>query len=278
MVNGSVTNAPYLCDAHLHTEYSYDSSASLRAVCEAAIKRGLDEICITDHYDANLAGKEPDYDADAAERAVKAIAAEYDGRLMVGYGLERGEAHEYPDCTRAMLAAHDFDFVIGSLHNNVGAPDFYLVPFEKMSDGEYHAVMREYFETTLEMLDVGGFNSLGHLGYPWRLSVPKGHPADPDGHRAVIDEIYRVLIREGVALEVNASGLRKEVGVVHPLPGMIARYRELGGRLVTIGSDAHRPEAVGDGIREVHAILRDVGFTEYTVFRGGKPYQMKLLD
>ena len=267
----------YLCDAHLHSDFSYDGRSTLDEICQSAIERGLSEICVTDHYDANLAGKEPDFDADAAEAAIKAAAECYAGRLTVTYGLELGEANELPDCTRAILAAHDFDFVIGSLHNVPGQPDYYVVPFDRMTDGEYKKTMDVYFDVTLEMLEFGGFHALGHLGYPWRLSEGKGHPADPERHRAAIDEIFRFLIKNGVALEVNTSGLRREINTVHPLPAMIARYFEMGGRLLTVGSDAHSAKDVGAGIAGTHRLLRDIGFTEYTVFRGGKPEQKKLI-
>ena len=272
----------FLCDAHVHSEFSYDSDSPLREICEKAIAAGLSEICITDHFDANLIGPgekpEDHYDADAAEKAVKAAASEYAGRLTVTYGLELGEAHELPDFTRRILASHGYDFVIGSLHNVPGQPDYYVVPFDRMTDAEYKKTMDVYFEQTLEMLEFGGFHSLGHLGYPWRLSEGKGHPADPERHRAAIDEIFRFIIKNGVALEVNTSGLRRDINTVHPLPVMLARYYEMGGRLLTVGSDAHRPDDVGAGIAAAHRLLRDIGFTEYAVFHAGRPEIKKLAE
>jgi len=248
-------------------------------MCEAAISKGLSEICITDHYDANLdSPSDPIFDADSAERAIKDAAREYGGRIAVSYGLELGEAHELPDRTRAILASHDFDFVIGSLHNERGKPDYYVVKFEEMNDDEYRKNIDVYFEQNLEMLEFGGFHALGHLGYPWRLSVGKGHPADPERHSAAIKEIFRFMIKNGIALEVNTSPLRKEAGTIHPLPVMLEWYRAMGGRLLTVGSDAHRPEHIGYGIPETHKLLRNIGFTEYTVYHKGKPEQKKLAE
>ena len=269
----------YICDSHVHSLYSYDSESPLEAICEKAIGAGLSEVCITDHYDANLdTGDEPIYDAVAAEAGVRRIASEYAGKLKVTYGLELGQPHELPDCTKAILAAHDFDFIIGSLHNARGEPDYYCVPFEKMDDAGYKKTMDAYFEQTLEMLEFGGFHTLGHFGYPWRLSVGKGHPTDAQRHRAAITGIFRYMISNGIALEVNTSGLRREdVGTTHPLPEMLEWYREMGGRLLTVGSDAHSCKVVGAGIPETHKMLRDIGFTEYTVFCGGKPVQKQLI-
>ncbi|MBQ7160948.1 MAG: histidinol-phosphatase HisJ family protein [Clostridia bacterium] len=270
----------YLCDAHLHSEFSYDADSKLSDICGSATAAGLSEVCVTDHFDANLIGPgdppESHFDADAAEKAIKAAAAEYAGRLTVTYGIELGEPHELPDCSRAMLAAHDFDFIIGSLHNAPGDPDYYVVPFDRMDDEEYKKTMDRYFEQNMAMLEFGGFHTLGHLGYPWRLSEGKGHPADPERHRAAIEEIFRFLIKNGVALEVNTSGLRREINTVHPLPVMLEWYRAMGGRLITIGSDAHSAGDVGAGVRETHRLLRKLGFTEFTVFRAGKPEQKKL--
>lgn len=269
----------YLCDSHTHSLYSYDSDSPLSEMCEKAIENGLSEICVTDHYDANIdTGPEPMYNAAEAEERIKNAAAEYAGRLTVTYGLELGEPHELPERTRDILSSHGFEFIIGSLHNARGEPDYYVVKFEKMSDGEFRKTMDAYFEQNLEMLEFGGFDSLGHLGYPWRLSEGKGHPADPERHRAAIEEIFRRMIKDGVALEVNTSSLRSGFKTSHPTPLMLEWYRGLGGRMITVGSDAHYAKHIGAGIPETHRMLRGLGFTEFTVFRARRPVQMKLSE
>lgn len=268
----------YICDSHSHSCFSYDSDAAVEAMCEAAIDVGIDELCITDHFDANLI--EPDelpedhYNAKAAEKAIRAAAEKYADSMTLTYGLELGEPHELPEYTKYILSQAKFDYVIGSLHNLRGMPDFYVVPFRDMDDARADKIFRGYFDQTLEMIDFGGFNTLGHLGYPFRISGLER--VDLRIYRTAIEKIYSALIKNGIALEVNTSGLRGGINSLLPTAQMIEWYRAMGGRLITVGSDAHTADVIGHSVADTLKTLSDMGFTEYTVFRDGNPVMMKL--
>ena len=268
----------YLCDSHTHSLFSHDTDADLDEMCAAAISAGMDELCVTDHFDANLiTDDDPIYEPDKAEPAIRTIAEKYAGRLTVTYGLELGEPHELPEYTEALLSSgHRFDYIIGSLHNLKGAPDFYCVDFRSMSDDEIDKTYDSYIEQTLEMIEYGGFMSLGHFGYPLRIIYGKGRTIDLSRHEPGTEKVLSEIISRDIALEINTCTLRMELGSVTPVPSVIEKYFSMGGRRITIGSDAHDPDRIGYAVADTQKALYDMGFREITVYHGGRPEQRKI--
>ncbi len=271
----------FLCDYHTHTAYSFDGAphASHDAMCRRALEIGLSDIAFTDHCDINgeVEGIYRSYDADAAFAAMQAVKEAYKGRLNVICGIELGNAAQYPAEAAAVLAAHPYDFVIGSLHNLRGVPDFSMLKYEMMTP----ALMAQLFdraldETTEMVASTPGIDTLGHLTYMHRYITTAGHPFSFAPHREKIEQLYRLLIKRDVALELNVSTLWKGLGVAMPTLELIKFYVDCGGRLITIGSDAHAPETLGKAIRKGYALLQTAGIHEVMTMRDGERVLMPI--
>lgn len=271
-------------DCHMHTEFSTDSQASVRSMLDAAAERGLDAVCITDHMDLDFPPQEGEviapgetpflFDADAYFRTLDPLKEAYRGRLDVRIGIEIGLQPHLGERYRELTHACPFDYVIGSVHLVRGLDPYYGKPFEGRPDAEAY---REAFVETLRCLDgVSDFDALGHLDYVVRYGK---HQAEEYSYRMFADEIDAILkklIDMGKALEMNTAGLKYGLGFPNPHPDVLKRYRELGGEMVTVGADGHRPEHVAWDFDRAGGLLKSCGFWYYTEFIGRRPSFVKI--
>ncbi|HIU32209.1 MAG TPA: histidinol-phosphatase HisJ family protein [Candidatus Caccousia avistercoris] len=258
-----------LADTHTHSEYSPDGAEPVARLCQAAEEAGLLSLTLTDHCECHEF--EQDHYAQRIHDSYQAAkrAAETAGIELLA-GIEMGEAVQDPTAARQLLTAYSFDFVIGSTHAPRGKKDPYFTDFSQVENP--YLVLDAYFAEELELAREADFDTLAHLTYPLRYIVGDyGIPIDVSRYAGAIDEIFRTLVRREKALEVNTSGLRQKIGCLLPERDMLLRYRELGGRLVTLGSDAHKSADVGKGLEEGGAALRECGFTHYAVYRQRRP-------
>ena len=119
------------------------------------------------------------------------------------------------------------------------------------------------------------YSVYGHLDYVVRYGPNKNKYFDFNDYKDVFEEILRTIIRNGKGIEINTAGLRKNLGYPHPHKDILKMYKDLGGEIITIGSDAHRTQHVGYGFQDIPELLRELGFKWYTVFEGQVP---KFLD
>ena len=259
----------FLCDYHTHTRFSFDGrpAATHDAMCRRALEIGLSDIAFTDHYDVN-GEVEKLYDFPFA--AMMEVKEKYKGRLNVVCGIELGNPTQYPEAARAVLDAHPYEFVIGSLHNLRGVPDFYHMNFDTMSDGLIRQLFDRSLDETLEMVDFEGMTTLGHMTYMHRYVARSGKKLDLKPYYEKITAIYEKLIHRGIALEINVSSLWKGLGIPMPSMELLKLYKDCGGKLITIGSDAHDVENLGKAIRKGYAILETVGFHEVLTIQNGQ--------
>ena len=267
-----------LCDFHVHTSFSADSKSPAREQIDAAIKLGMKEICITDHHDYGTGGMcHLDYTLDipAYFAALKELREEYRGRICVRYGIELGLMLREREYLEDLVKTIPADFIIGSNHfidgYDVYDKNFYLDNGYETTGSDRGAYLR-FFESSLKRIQtLDCFDSLGHLDYVIRYGPVKNANYRPEDYLDVIDEILRVLIQKGKALECNTAGFKYGLGHPHPYEEILKRYHELGGELLTIGSDGHRPHEVGGYFSEAAEILKSCGFRYYTVFHERKP-------
>ena len=266
----------YICDAHSHTKFS-DARNTVAEMCEAALGR-VDELCITDHFEPVLefTGIYQDYDADEAERQIREQAERFKGRLTVTYGIELGEPHQEREKTRQLLSEHDFDFTIGSIHSLRDKADFCHYDYRSYTEDELKDLICDYIDETHEMIELGGFCSLGHFGYPLRYFCNCGHDYDLLAHTSGIEKMIDLLIKNEIALEVNTASLNYKLAKELAFPEIVDLYFRRGGRLITIGSDTHAIDDIGHAIPEVQQMLKNIGFTEFTIYRAQKPVQIKI--
>ncbi len=267
---------PYLSDCHCHSNCSFDADDPVNMLCENAIRQGLYALTVTDHCECNV------YHQTGALSSIrqsfletKKAAALFQGELRVLKGIELGQPLQNPSAAQEVLQAFPFDFVLASLHNLRGMPDFYFLDYTQI---DVQQLLTDYFQQVLEMARQADFDSLAHLSYPLRYAIGEyglSIPSEP--YAAQIDAILQTLVERDKALEVNTSGLRQKIGETLPSFPVIRRFRELGGRYVTIGSDAHRWGDIGSGLEEGLARIREAGFSSFTIFMERKPHLLPIV-
>lgn len=267
-----------LIDLHMHTSSSFDGHYSAAEMCEAAVNAGLSVITFTDHFDVDFfeAHRLGERQVTSYEDVVSAQAA-FAHRLKVLVGIEVGQGTYEPELTKKSLEKYDYDFIIGSIHNLRKTPDFCELDYTNMTIDEVYGLLDKYFEEMHLLAKWNGFDTLAHLTYPLRYIMGNyGIKVDLKKYSDIVDEIFKTVIANGKALEINTSGLRQKIGVTMPTVDYVRRFKELGGELLTIGSDAHFTEHVGAGINEGFAIAEAAGFEYVTYFEKHKPVMVKI--
>ena len=239
-------------DYHMHSKVSFDGQDTGLDMALAAKARGLREICFTDHIDYT---PELDMVFDTAVYNAAYEGLEIPG-LKIRLGMEYGLTPDNHDQFREDLSRRHFDFVLGSVHL-VDGLDVYLQPY--WQDKSYDEAIGRFLETTLRCVQTHtNYDVLGHLTF---ISKARANPRQAllryDEHREIIDEILRQLVRHDKGMELNTSGVDRCGG---PLPTLdiFRRFHELGGRIVTVGSDAHDTGRVGQYTFEMVQQLKEI--------------------
>ena len=267
----------YLADYHTHTCCSPDSTAPLSEMVRAARRAALKELCTTDHCDLQQEDGSPLASWDWTPileqyRAVRQTLPRTGPRLRLG--LELGGGHTDPQRAQEILSGAPLDFVIGSVHNlspEAGGRDFFFLDYAAEADAR--AALDDYIHSLLALAPLLFYDTLGHIIYPLRyINGRAGYQLTLNPWQDQLDQLLRTVIHTGRAIEVNTHAGR-EIEEWRPV---LKRYRELGGELVTLGSDAHRPDHVGRGLVRAVRLLEQTGFRYFTVYRQRKPEQIKL--
>ena len=265
-----------LSDLHVHSQFSCDSRSSMEAICRRAVELGLRSIAFTDHLDLVPADPCAGFYRPAAYQAELArCRALFDGRLTIRGGVEVGEIHWFEREIAALLAEHPYDLVIGSVHWVDGYLVFDPAFFQTRSMED---ASRAYFAELLRMCQHGGFDVLGHLDIVKRFGA-----AQPDGFAAAryepeIRAVLAALVEGGIGLELNTSTLRRPVAQTSPTPAVLRWYRELGGELLTLGSDAHHPDDLAAGFAAAIEMVRSAGFGHLADYERRTPRLVPLED
>ncbi len=268
-------------DYHVHTEFSDDSRYPMEDVIRDAVKMGMDEICITDHVDYGVkvdwdCGQEIQYrkgdplanvDYPRYMEKLRALKEEYQGKITIRTGMEFGvQMHTIPEF-EALFARYPFDFIILSIHQ-VEDKEFWTQDFQRgRTQKEYN---ERYYQ---EMLDVvkayKNYSVLGHLDLIKRYDEAGIYPFE--NVKPMIEEILKIVIADGKGIELNTSFHRYGLSDSMPSREILKLYRELGGEIITIGSDSHKPEHLGAYIDEGHEILKSLGYKQFCTFENMKP-------
>lgn len=258
-------------DYHMHSWKSTDARDSIAEMCEAALKAGLSEIAVTDHFEPTPGDRSYlPYDGKAIREELMLARSAFDRQLNIRMGIELGQPHRYREETTQMLARENYDFIIASAHKLENGMD--------MSELNYREILpKQAVELYLRELHglVDGFTDfdvLGHLDLVKRYSHRTyGFRVSLMDSKETLEELFRKLISMGRGIEINTSGLRQGAGETLPGLDVLKLYRSLGGEILTIGSDAHKKEDVGEGIDFAQAMAVEAGFRYLTSFTNRTP-------
>lgn len=265
----------YKGDTHIHSCFSMDSNEDLEKIFERAIELGFDEIAITDHMDYE-AKEEDDYFVFDIKKYIETLnyyKEKYKNKLKIKIGMELGLQPHLYERYEPILKSDCYDFLIGSSHAVDGLDSSVSALYKKFKNkDELH---KRYFEIILENIEkYEGINTYGHLDYIRRYGgafFPDYKIINLELHKNLIDKILNKLIEKKIGLEVNTSGIRYGVGDFHPCKEILARYKELGGEIITIGSDAHKSADIGKDFDSARELLKSLGFKYFCVFTNRKP-------
>ena len=270
-----------LTDYHVHTQFSDDSVYPMEDVIKDAISLGLDEICITDHVDYGIkvdwdSGQEiryrngepfanvdyPNYVAQIAE-----LQAKYKDAIAIKLGLEFGiQTHTIPQY-EALFRRYPFDFIILSIHQ-VEDKEFWTQDFQQgRTQQEYN---ERYYEEMLQVVKkYKNYSVLGHMDLIKRYDTAGIYPFEK--LKPMIAEILKIVIADGKGIEVNTSSHRYGLTDSMPSAAILRLYKDLGGSIITIGSDSHAPAHLGTCIEEAKAQLLEIGFNSFCTFDKMRP-------
>ena len=259
-------------DYHMHSMVSFDGKEKPEDMVRAAEEMGLKEICFTDHIDFDSRAEKQimTFDTNDYNAAYDHLTSQ---KVKVRRGLEYGMVADRPELMGQALARRPFDFVIGSVHF-VDGYDIYFPPYwegKTMEQAE-----RRYLEEILACVqNHDDFDVLGHLTYITKAwNNPTNRPVEYALYTELVDEIFRQLIRKDKGIEVNTSGMARS-GVYLPSREYVQRFHDLGGKIVTVGSDAHTADRVGEYCGDAARMVADI-FGYVCTFENRQPIFHKI--
>ncbi len=268
-------------DYHVHTEFSDDSVYTMEEVVKDAIRMGLDEICFTDHVDYGVKedwdskvpmkyrNGEPianvDYPRYAEE--ICRMRRQYGDRITIRMGMEFGmQMHTIPQF-QALYDRYPFDFILLSVHQ-VEDRELWTQSFQSgRTQKEYN---ERYYKELLDLTEhYQNYSVLGHLDLIVRYDENGVYPFEK--LRPLVAQLLRTVIENGKGIEVNTSWRRYGLTDLTPSKAILELYRDLGGRILTLGSDSHKPEHLGAYMTETRELLKTMGFREFCTYENMQP-------
>lgn len=268
-------------DYHVHTAFSDDSTYPMEKVIQDAIAMHMDEICFTEHVDYGIKvdwdsgqkiiyrGNEPMANANYPEymKAIQAMKEKYGHQITIKTGLEFGMQTHTISQFQKLFDCYDFDFIILSIHQ-VHDKEFWNQEFQKgKTQKEYN---EEYYKEMLEVIrQYKDYSVLGHMDLINRYDNQGIYPFEKV--KPWIQAILEQVIADGKGIEVNTSSKRYGLKDSTPSHKILELYKDLGGTILTIGSDSHKPEHLGAHIQDSKKMLQEIGFKQYCTFDHMKP-------
>ena len=268
-------------DYHVHTQYSDDSDYPMEDVVKDAIELGMDEICFTDHVDYGAkvdwdSGEEISYcnglamvnvDYPAYVKQIGALQKQYEDRLTIRMGLEFGMQMHTISKFEALYQRYPFDFIILSVHQ-VEDKGFWSQEFQQgRTQKEYN---ERYYEELLHLVKrYQNYSVLGHLDLIVRYDKAGIYPFSKVRH--YVEEILAEVIKNGKGIEVNTSSHRYGLADATPSAEILKMYHDMGGRIVTLGSDSHAPAHLGTYMEETRTLLKSLGFRQFCTYDRMRP-------
>lgn len=274
-------------DYHIHTEFSDDSIEPMENIIKTAITMKLNEICFTDHVDygikcdrteyatsedaKNNGYKELNVDYPKYFHCIQELQEKYKGQMVIKKGLEFGIQTSTIIQFRKLFQSYSMDFIVLSCHQ-VENQEFWTYEFQKgrTQDDYIHRYYQEIYDCILAYKD---YSVLGHLDMIQRYTEPR-YPFEKA--KEIITKILKQVIKDGKGIEVNTSSFQYNLPDLMPERNILQLYYDLGGTIITVGSDCHKAERLGDHVEYIYNVLRGIGFKSVCTFNDMEPIYHKL--
>ncbi len=266
-----------LVDLHVHTDNSFDGNHSATFFCEKAEFLDLRAIAFTDHCEVDQYRGDSAYEKRIFQAffEVAKVRSAFRGKILVLNGIELGQPAYDIETAENIINSYEYDQIIGSVHNLRGGEDFYFMENLELTQAE--KLLSEYFNAIIEMLEWGNFDVLAHLTYPLRYFYSKSNlDIDLSKFSNQIDTILTLTAKTDKALEINTAALRQPLNKLSPEVDVLKRFKELGGKYVSVGSDAHYAEHLAADIDMAYTAALEAGFDSITFFQNRTPMQIKI--
>ncbi|PIC56054.1 histidinol-phosphatase [Sporosarcina sp. P12(2017)] len=254
-------------DYHMHSAFSADCEIPMEEMAKASIAKGLTEICFTDHIDYEYPDETIHFDFDKIEYAQKILQLneQFDGQLTIKKGVEIGLQPDLLHLYEELMDEHEFDFVICSLHTVENKSLHYRELFE---DRSTEAAFETYYKELLYCVqNYKRYSVLGHA------DLIKRYTDQPPANlfHDYLEKIFNTIIPDGKGIELNTSGTR--YGLPHNMPSedILRLYKQCGGEIITLGSDAHRTTEIAHEFKESLELYQSIGFNYLATFTEGQP-------
>lgn len=258
----------FRADYHTHSSFSLDSDAPMENMIISAISKGLNEIAFTDHVDFDK--RYPFTDYNKYIPVIMDYREKYKDRIHIVFGVEIGLENQWADRINPFSREFPFDFIIGSSHATKKY-DLYFDQKEFFGTRTKEEAYNTYFEEIYKnILACDNFNVYGHLDFVSRYGMYKDNTLEYKDYSDIIDTILSELICRNKGIEVNTSGFRYGIDNTYPSLTILKRYKDLGGEIITCGSDSHTVGGVGAHIDYAYELVKSVGFKYISVFREQK--------
>lgn len=257
-------------DYHIHSEFSDDSSEKMSNILEEAIRKGGKKLCFTEHMEFNFPNETLKFnlDYDAYKREFERMRSIYGKRIDLSMGIELGIQAGEKEIKEAIKYTqdHKFDFILASAHCLDGKDLYNMDP----NMGNIDDFFARYFQ---EMLDVfkhfNNYDVVGHIDLIRRYFL-EAQTHELGRSKEILRELFTHIIREGKGIEINTGGLFYDSASINPTLDIIKFYKEMGGSIITIGSDSHIAERVLSNYEKAIDYLRRAGFQYVTTFERRK--------
>lgn len=252
----------YLFDTHTHSNFSHDGVPELETLVLAAISRGLKYLAVTDHCDKDCVAL-PGFDwvrqidLKSRKAAISALKEKYSDRIALADGLEYGYAPEADALYLDVQKEYPSDYVINSVHIVEGIDVYFREFFDARTKRQAYS---SYLFAVRESVNAPyAYDAIGHLGYIARCATYPDKRLLYSDHSDLIDDILKAIVEKGKALEINTASKGTKCDLFHDVT-ILKRYRQLGGELITFGSDAHDPSRLCADFKEAAAAALSCGF------------------
>jgi histidinol-phosphatase (PHP family) len=271
-----------LLDYHLHSTCSSDGISTIAQYCCRAAEQKLIEIGFCEHADFDPRDRGCGFfDYAFFRRQIETQRERYGDSLAIRAAVEVTYQASREEEIRAFLEGKELDYVVGSVHLVDDGQEWAMVSEEGMCEHYFaqrsvREAYQPYFAEVRQAVESGLFDFIGHLDLVKRYGVRYYGPFDLSLFAAEVRKILKLAVERGVGLEINTSGLRQAPRETYPGLEVLRWYKELGGRNLTVGSDAHSVKDLGRGIAEALGLAREAGFDAVTFFEKREPRQLRI--